>query len=77
MKKFKNFWFYAGAFCLYLILTAMISAIAATFLSKPVYGFLLKNFATWNISSSNDSIIIVADDRTAEKYPNWSTIEER
>lgn len=77
MKKFKNFWFYAGAFCLYLVLTAMISAIAATFLSKPVYGFLVKNFATWNLTSSNDSIIIVADDRTAEKFPNWNTIDER
>lgn len=73
MKKFKNFWFYAGAFCIYLILTVIFSAIAAFFLTKPVYGFLVRNFVSNSKNSSQNTIIIAFDDRTAEKYTNWDS----
>lgn len=72
MKKFKNFWFYAGAFCIYLILTVIFSIIAAFFLTKPVYGFLVRNFVAQKYSSGN-TLIIAFDDRTAEKYTNWDS----
>lgn len=73
MKKFKNFWFYAGAFCIYLILTVIFSTIAAIFLTKPVYGFLVRNFVSNSKNSSQNTIIIAFDDRTAEKYTNWDS----
>ena len=73
MKKYKNFWFYAGAFCIYLILTVIFSAIAAFFLTKPVYGFLVRNFVSNSKNSSQNTIIIAFDDRTAEKYTNWDS----
>lgn len=73
MKKYKNFWFYAGAFCIYLILTVIFSTIAAIFLTKPVYGFLVRNFVSNSKNSSQNTIIIAFDDRTAEKYTNWDS----
>lgn len=68
MRKFKNLWFYTGASLLYIFLTITITIIAAAFLTKPVYGFLIKNFATLNVGSSNDTILIVIDDNSVEKY---------
>jgi len=74
MRKLKNLWFYIGAFFLYIFFTLTISVIAATFLTKPVYGFLVKNFATLNVGASNDTILIIIDDISAEKYQwPWST----
>lgn len=69
MRKFKNLWFYIGAFFLYIFLTIAISGIAAIFLTKPVYGFLIKNLAILNVGASNDTIMIIVDDISAEKYP--------
>lgn len=76
MRKFKNFWFYVGTSIIYIFLTIVISAIAATFLTKPVYGFLIKNFATLNVGPSNDTILVIIDDITAEKY-SWPWTNEQ
>ena len=73
MRKFKNLWFYTGASLLYLFLTITITLIAALFLTKPVYGFLIKTFATLNVGASDDTLLIVIDDASVEKYQApWS-----
>ena len=74
MKKIKNLWFYIGAFFIYVFLTTAVSVIAAVFLTKPVYGFLVKNFSPLNVGVSNDTILVIIDDITAEKYTwPWSS----
>lgn len=71
MKNFKKFWYYFGAFCIYIMLAVIFSTIAAIFLTKPVYGFLMKNFTANSVSiPQSDAVDIIIDDITKEKYPH-------
>jgi len=70
MKKIKNFWFYTGAFFIYVFLAAFFSIIASAFLSKSVYGFLIRNFSSVGSLSANDTVLVVIDDESNDKYPD-------
>jgi len=73
MKKFKNKLFYLYSAIIYIILvfTAIILSIA--FLESDMRGFFIRNFSANKPGTDNNTKIIVIDEPSLNKYPEWNS----
>lgn len=67
MKKIKNKLFYIYSFLLYLILATIAFVLSTMFLELDARSFFISNFSSRS-SNSNNSVIIVVDQTTLNKY---------